>query len=108
MLTRSPGREGGIQDCPEGFVSRVQFIRVGSDRFAHSSRVYVQLPRKPRKRRRLTPPAPTDRTKRVREARDEAKKEIEAYRANKEAEYKEFEAQVLPPRLDGRRGADRQ
>jgi len=33
------------------------------------------------------------RTKRVREARDEAKKEIEAYRANKEAEYKEFEAQ---------------
>jgi hypothetical protein len=31
----------------------------------------------------------------VREARDEAKKEIEAYRANKEAEYKEFEAKVL-------------
>jgi hypothetical protein len=31
----------------------------------------------------------------VREARDEAKKEIEAYRAKKEAEYKEFEAQVL-------------
>jgi V-type H+-transporting ATPase subunit G len=29
----------------------------------------------------------------VREARDEAKKEIEAYRADKEAEYKEFEAQ---------------
>lgn len=42
--------------------------------------------------KRLTP---ADRTKRVREARDEAKKEIEAYRANKEAEYKEFEAQVL-------------
>jgi len=37
----------------------------------------------------------TDRTKRVREARDEAKKEIETYRSNKEAEYKEFEAQVL-------------
>ncbi|KAL2192842.1 H+-ATPase G subunit-domain-containing protein [Corynascus similis CBS 632.67] len=33
------------------------------------------------------------RTKRVREARDEAKKEIEAYRAQKEAQYKEFEAQ---------------
>jgi len=31
----------------------------------------------------------------VREARDEAKKEIETYRANKEAEYKEFEAKVL-------------
>ncbi|KAK4109145.1 H+-ATPase G subunit, partial [Canariomyces notabilis] len=34
-----------------------------------------------------------DRTKRVREARDEAKKEIEAYRAKKEAEYKKFEAE---------------
>ncbi|KAK4459741.1 H+-ATPase G subunit-domain-containing protein [Cladorrhinum samala] len=34
-----------------------------------------------------------DRTKRVREARDEAKKEIEAYRANKEAEFKKFEAE---------------
>ncbi|GAB1316416.1 H(+)-transporting V1 sector ATPase subunit G [Madurella fahalii] len=34
-----------------------------------------------------------DRTKRVREARDEAKKEIEAYRAKKEAEYKAFEAE---------------
>jgi V-type H+-transporting ATPase subunit G len=33
----------------------------------------------------------------VREARDEAKKEIEAYRADKEAEYKEFEAQVCRP-----------
>ncbi|KAH6613664.1 H+-ATPase G subunit-domain-containing protein [Chaetomium sp. MPI-SDFR-AT-0129] len=33
------------------------------------------------------------RTKRVREARDEAKKEIDAYRADKEAEYKDFEAQ---------------
>jgi V-type H+-transporting ATPase subunit G len=32
----------------------------------------------------------------VREARDEAKKEIEAYRVNKEAEFKEFEAEVLP------------
>jgi hypothetical protein len=31
----------------------------------------------------------------VREARDEAKKEIEAYRAKKEAEYKRFEAEVL-------------
>ena len=35
-----------------------------------------------------------DRTKRVKEARDEAKKEIEAYRAKKEAEYKKFEAEV--------------
>lgn len=32
----------------------------------------------------------------MREARDEAKKEIEAYRVNKEAEFKEFEAEVLP------------
>lgn len=30
----------------------------------------------------------------MREARDEAKKEIDAYRADKEAEYKDFEAQV--------------
>ncbi len=47
--------------------------------------------------RRLTTNRTPDRTKRVREARDEAKKEIEAYRASKEAEYKEFEAQVLLP-----------
>jgi Vacuolar (H+)-ATPase G subunit. len=45
------------------------------------------------------PFAPTDRTKRVREARDEAKKEIEAYRAQKEAEYRAFEAEVRPLRL---------
>jgi hypothetical protein len=30
----------------------------------------------------------------VKEARDEAKKEIEAYRAKKEAEFKKFEAEV--------------
>ncbi|KAF3348140.1 hypothetical protein VdG1_02430 [Verticillium dahliae VDG1] len=33
------------------------------------------------------------RTKRVKEARDEAKKEIEEYRQSKEAEYKKFESQ---------------
>ena len=34
------------------------------------------------------------RTKRIKEARDEAKKEIEAYKAEKEQEYKKFEAEV--------------
>lgn len=34
------------------------------------------------------------RTKRVKEARDEAKKEIAEYKANKEDEYKKFEAEV--------------
>ncbi|KAK7747626.1 hypothetical protein SLS62_009037 [Diatrype stigma] len=33
------------------------------------------------------------RTKRVREARDEAKKEIDAYRKTKEEEFKKFEAE---------------
>ncbi|KAI0207003.1 vacuolar ATPase [Astrocystis sublimbata] len=33
------------------------------------------------------------RTKRVREARDEAKKEIDAYRQSKEDEFKKFEAE---------------
>ncbi|KAJ4151306.1 hypothetical protein LMH87_012015 [Akanthomyces muscarius] len=33
------------------------------------------------------------RTKRVKEARDEAKKEIAEYKANKEDEYKKFEAE---------------
>ncbi len=37
------------------------------------------------------------RTKRVREARDEARKEIEEYKAQKEAEFKNFEAEVSPP-----------
>ena len=35
-----------------------------------------------------------DRTKRVKEARDEAKKEIEAYRKQKDEEFKKFEAEV--------------
>lgn len=35
-----------------------------------------------------------DRTKRVKEARDEAKKEIDAYRKEKEDEFKKFEAEV--------------
>lgn len=35
-----------------------------------------------------------DRTKRVKEARDEAKKEIDAYRQEKEDEFKKFEAEV--------------
>jgi V-type H+-transporting ATPase subunit G len=35
-----------------------------------------------------------DRTKRVKEARDEAKKEIEEYRKTKEEEFKKFEAEV--------------
>lgn len=35
-----------------------------------------------------------DRTKKVKEARDEAKKEIDAYRKNKDAEFKKFEAEV--------------
>jgi V-type H+-transporting ATPase subunit G len=35
-----------------------------------------------------------DRTKRVREARDEAKQEIANYKAKKEEEYKKFEAEV--------------
>lgn len=34
------------------------------------------------------------RTKRVKEARDEAKKEIDAYRKEKEDEFKKFEAEV--------------
>ncbi len=34
------------------------------------------------------------RTKRVKEARDEAKKEIEAYKAGKEQEFKKFESEV--------------
>ncbi|KAJ4317687.1 hypothetical protein N0V84_007205 [Fusarium piperis] len=34
------------------------------------------------------------RTKRVREARDEAKREIAEYKSNKEDEYKKFEAEV--------------
>jgi hypothetical protein len=36
----------------------------------------------------------TDRTKRVKEARDEAKKEIEAYKKGKDEEFKKFEAEV--------------
>lgn len=36
----------------------------------------------------------TDRTKRIKEAKAEAQKEIEEYRGQKEEEYKKFEAEV--------------
>lgn len=35
-----------------------------------------------------------DRTKRVKEARDEAKKEIDSYKKNKDDEFKKFESEV--------------
>lgn len=35
-----------------------------------------------------------DRTKRVKEARDEAKKEIDAYKKDKDDEFKKFESEV--------------
>jgi V-type H+-transporting ATPase subunit G len=35
-----------------------------------------------------------DRTKRVKEARDEAKKEIDAYKKAKDDEFKKFESEV--------------
>lgn len=35
-----------------------------------------------------------DRTKRVKEARDDAKKEISDYKSSKEDDYKKFEAEV--------------
>lgn len=45
-----------------------------------------------------------DRTKRVKEARDEAKKEIEDYRKEKDDEFKKFENEVrLPSSLSGPR-----
>lgn len=36
----------------------------------------------------------TDRTKRVKEARDESKKEIEVYKKSKDDEFKKFESEV--------------
>jgi len=36
----------------------------------------------------------SDRTKRVKEARDEAKKEIDAYKKEKDDEFKKFESEV--------------
>ncbi|EFY91576.1 vacuolar ATP synthase subunit G, putative [Metarhizium acridum CQMa 102] len=50
------------------------------------------------------------RTKRIREARDEAKKEIADYKASKEEEFKKFEAEVrffLNPGWEEREKADR-
>lgn len=38
-----------------------------------------------------------DRTKRVKEARTEAQREIDEYRKQKEEEFKKFEAEVCPP-----------
>ena len=38
-----------------------------------------------------------DRTKRVKDARSEAQKEIEDYRKQKEEDFKKFETEVCPP-----------
>jgi hypothetical protein len=50
----------------------------------------------------------TDRTKRIRDAKSEAQKEIEEYRNQKENEYKKFEAEVrlfvAAARMHGHRG----
>ena len=43
-----------------------------------------------------TPPVETDRTKRVKDARSEAQKEIEDYRKQKEDEFQSFEKEVRP------------
>ena len=52
--------------------------------------------RPPPPRRRIADQ--TDRTKRVKDARSEAQKEIEDYRGQKETEFKNFEQEVgLPP-----------
>lgn len=40
---------------------------------------------------------PPDRTKRVKDAKTEAQKEIEDYRKQKEEEFKKFEAEVRWP-----------
>ena len=42
-----------------------------------------------------------DRTKKVREARDEAKKELEAYKSQKEVEFKKFESEVRATTVQG-------
>jgi len=49
--------------------------------------------------RRRTETDDIDRTKRVKEARDEAKKEIEEYRKQKDDEFKKFESEVRLPSL---------
>lgn len=38
-----------------------------------------------------------DRTKRVKEARDEAKKEVDAYKKEKDDEFKKYESEVRSP-----------
>ncbi|PSS20679.1 hypothetical protein M430DRAFT_27698 [Amorphotheca resinae ATCC 22711] len=63
LILQIIGREGGTEDCSK------------------SSRMYWRWQGLIR----------TDRTKRVKEARDEAKKEIDEYRKAKEAEFKKFE-----------------
>lgn len=42
---------------------------------------------------------PPDRTQKVKDARSEAQKEIEAYKKQKESEFKKFEAEVCLPSL---------
>ncbi|TPX16779.1 uncharacterized protein E0L32_012383 [Thyridium curvatum] len=81
------GREGSFQDCPEGYIRSPP----------NPNRPPANHPLPPTTARECTfPDTPhrvAVRTKRVREARDEAKKEIDAYKAEKEAEYKQFESE---------------
>jgi hypothetical protein len=50
----------------------------------------------------------TDRTKRVKDARTEAQKEIEEYRKQKEEEFKKFEAEVCSGGMSLRLLAERE
>lgn len=63
--------------------------------YAYSSRMFV-LESIPFGKACVTNRIILDRTKRIRDARAEAQKEIETYRAKKEGEFQSFESEVRP------------
>ena len=107
----SPGRARSSEDSPERYTL---FYPLPSTMLHRHSNNYAarecshpssSSPSPPCKALHLTPhPSTPDRSKRVKDAKNEAQKEIEEYRSQKDAEFKEFEKKVCippqkPPRL---------
>lgn len=95
MTISISGREGGSEDCPTRLVYTV------SERIPNHQSVLTCRIIQPENVCHQTPDNHSipinvlvDRTKRIREAKSEAQKEIEEYRKQKEEEFKKFEAEV--------------
>jgi V-type H+-transporting ATPase subunit G len=87
-LTQSLGRAGSSADCPERYDEIDSMCWTTTLIWRQHENVNTPPPPIPQ------PSDSIDRTKKVKDARNEAQKEIEEYRQGKEEEFKKFEKEV--------------